>query len=42
MLKMQSNTLSVKSVQNVDTHSKYEYTFWYNLNVNQNFEFWSG
>ena len=31
--KMRSNTLSAKPVQNVNTHSKYEYTFWYNLNL---------
>jgi hypothetical protein len=39
MLKMQSNTLSVKCIQNVNIHFKYGYTFWYNLNVDQNFKY---
>jgi hypothetical protein len=29
----------VKPDQNVNTHFKYGYTFWYNLNVNQNLKF---
>ena len=33
MFKMQSNTLSVKSMQTVNTHFKYGNTFWYNLNI---------
>ena len=36
---MQSKTLSMKLDQNVNTHSKYEYTFRYNLNVKQNPKF---
>jgi hypothetical protein len=36
---MQRKTLSVKPNQNVNTHSKYGYTFRYNLNVNQNPKF---
>ena len=39
---MQNNTLSVKPMKNVNTHSKYGNTFWYNLNVDQKFKFWSG
>ena len=30
---MQSNTLSVKPMQNVSTHFKYGNIFWYNLNI---------
>ena len=30
---MQSNTLSVKPMQNVNTHFKYGNIFWYNLNI---------
>ena len=36
MFKMQNNTLSVKLMQNVNTHFNYRNTFWYNLNVDQN------
>ena len=36
---MRSKTLSVKPDQNVSTHSKYGYTFQYNLNVKQNPKF---
>ena len=35
MFKMQSNTLSVKPMQNVNTHANYGNKFWYNLNVDQ-------
>ena len=42
MFKIQSNTLSVKPMQNVNTHSKYGNTFWCNLNADQKFKFWFG
>ena len=33
------STRNTLSMQNVNTHSKYGNTFWYNLNANQNFKF---
>ena len=33
MFKVQSNTLSVKPMQNVNTHFKYGNIFWYDLNI---------
>ena len=36
---MQNNTLSVKPMKNVNTHSKYGNTFWYNLNVDRKLNF---